>query len=200
MSSAREKFGVSSTSLNLSEPSCSSPDVSLGSGVATVVINGAIGQSNTLDLSSASGTLAVNMATTPEAVTGLTMGAVSTVDFSNVLSVLGPTAGNADFVAGSASAAFTGQGSNNTLDLSALAASSGSPVKINFSGGPVNGQPNDTVVDGSTTYLANGIGRSRPPPNTCASAIALLRPPERPHGRRRAADGLPAGGRHPRRV
>jgi hypothetical protein len=30
------------------------------------LINGAIGQSNTLDLSSASGTLAVNMATTPE--------------------------------------------------------------------------------------------------------------------------------------
>lgn len=164
-SGSARTIGATGSSLNLDDASggCSSPDVTLGANVTTVDINGASAEPDALDLSNATGPLVIDMptGTSPGTVAGFKSGSLSTIDFSNIDSVIGPTGGYADFVAGLASASFTGQGSNNTLDLSALPASSTSPATINESGGPVvigsDTFVNDTVVAGSLTDTFSGI-------------------------------------------
>ena len=171
-SSTGATFGVTSSSVNLAE--CTTPDIALGGNVATLAINGASGQANGLDLSNAAGSLGIDMpaATAAGTVTGFNSGPVSTVDFSNVVNVTGPAGGMADFVAQSSAASFTGQGSANMLDLSALVTSSSVPLDINASGGPVNagGQllADNQLQVGSTTdsfsdiaeFIGSGSGNT----------------------------------------
>ena len=112
------------------------------------------GTGNTLDLS---GTPAGVVVSVPAgSVTGLSGGSDS---FSGITAFTGSSAGSTDFVARPGSAVFTGQGSGNELDFSAVPTAPGTPLVVNAGPGPgpVNGIASGTATVGSTTYVFAGI-------------------------------------------
>ena len=111
------------------------------------------GTGNTLDLSAAPAGVMVSVPA--GSVTGLSGGGGDT--FSGITAFTGSSAGSTDFVAGSGSAVFTGQGSGNELDFSAVATGPGTPLVVNAGPGPVNGVASGTATAGSTTYVFAGI-------------------------------------------
>ncbi len=144
-------IAIGSSTLTLSE-SCSTSDVSLGTGVQTVVVTGEA-TSNSLDLPSTSGSLIIDDATSPGTVTGFTNSHLTAVDFTGEEAFTGGTFGGTTFVAGTGGGLkFTGQGNGNTLDVSSLS----SPT-LNVSGGPAGGEANDTVHAGSVLDSFSGI-------------------------------------------
>jgi uncharacterized repeat protein (TIGR01451 family) len=111
------------------------------------------GISATLDLSGAPAGVVVSVPA--GSVTGLSGGGSDS--FSGITVFKGSAAGSTDFVAGPGSAVFTGQGSGNELDLSAVAAAPSAPLVVNAGPGPVNGTASGTATVGSTTYVFAGI-------------------------------------------
>ena len=111
------------------------------------------GTGNTLDLSGAPAGVVVSVPA--GSVTGLSGGGSDS--FSGITAFTGSPAGSTDFVAGPGSAVFTGQGSGNELDFSAVPTASGTPLVVNAGPGPVNGIASGTATAGSTTYVFAGI-------------------------------------------
>jgi hypothetical protein len=142
-------IGVGSGTATLATGGCAS-DVTPGAGVATLVAKG-LASANTLDLSSAPGPLTVDASAAPQEVTGFSSANVTELDFSNEQTVLGPTSGSTKFVAPTTSVTFTGQGTDNSLDLSALATSQSTAGTVNLSGSPANSLANNTATAGSVT-------------------------------------------------
>ncbi|HTX31319.1 MAG TPA: hypothetical protein VMD09_08030 [Solirubrobacteraceae bacterium] len=150
--SADSTMALGSGTLAMSE-SCN-PDVTLGTGVTTVVVAGKA-SSNTLDLSGAAGPLSIDAAASPGTVTGFTGGNVTTLDFTGEQHFIGSDTGGNTFAApASGNATFTGEGSGNpnTLDLSALTAPT-----VNVSGIQVGATANNTATSGSVTDSFTGI-------------------------------------------
>ena len=120
------------------------------------------GTGTTLDLSAAPAGLHVSVPA--GTVTGLSSGGNDT--FSGISTFVGPSAGSTDFAAGPAAGyTFTGQGSGNTLDLSAATAG----VDVSIPAGTVTGLAggNDSFADVSTvigsaaggnTFVAGSAG------------------------------------------
>jgi hypothetical protein len=123
----------------------------LNAGSSTLVATGTEGASFT-----ATGTN--NVADFSKAASGLTIdmvhGIAGTDTFSGVTSVVGSLAGHNTFVAGSGSETFgdTGTAGQDTINFSAVQTGSGTPLTVNVSGGPVNGQASYTAVVGPATY------------------------------------------------
>lgn len=141
-------IALGSTGLTPSEAAgCPSPQIAL-SGIQSLVLTGEASNS-ALDLSGAPGSLTVDASQSPGTITGFTG---TTITFTGESAVKGPSAGSTTFKAGTTNLAITGQGSANTLDLSALS----SPV-VNASGSSVQGQLNDTAVAGGTEISFSGI-------------------------------------------
>lgn len=108
--------------LTMSEGGCSAraPDVALGSGTHTVIVDGAGG--TTLDLSLDAGApLSIDAAgdsSTSLGSVGGSTGIPATLQFLSVATVIGPDTGQSTFMPGSATITLSGGGSGNTLDLS----------------------------------------------------------------------------------
>jgi hypothetical protein len=81
----------------------------------------------------------------------------NTITLSGVTRVVGAVSGHTTFYAGASSATFTGQGSDNTLDLSALATSQSTRAVVNLSAGTVSGVQSDSVAVGAETITLAGI-------------------------------------------
>jgi hypothetical protein len=145
-------IGIGSSAATLSEGGCAS-DVTPGASTKTLVVNGGA-SANTLDLSNASGPLTVDASASPQKVTGFSGGNVTEVDFANEQTVLGPSTGSTKFVAGATGMTFTGQGSGNSLDLSAVATSQAAPATVNVSGNPVS--VNSTTIANNTASAGGG--------------------------------------------
>ena len=111
------------------------------------------GTGNTLDLSGAPAGVMVSVPA--GSVTGLSGAGSDT--FSGITAFTGSSAGSTDFVAGPGGAVFTGQGSGNELDFSAVATGPAAPLVVNAGPGPVNGIASGTATAGSTTYVFAGI-------------------------------------------
>jgi hypothetical protein len=88
-------------------------------------------------------------------VTGLSGGGSDS--FSGISAFKGSAAGSTDFAAGPGNGSFTGQGSGNELDFSAVPAGSSAPLVVNAGPVPVNGTDSGTATVGSTTYVFAGI-------------------------------------------
>ena len=142
-------IAVGSGSATLATSGCSS-DVTPGSGITTLVTKGEA-NANALDLSGAPGPLTVDASAAPQKVTGFSAANVTKLHFSSEQTVVGPTSGSTKFVAGAAAMTFTGQGTGNALDLSALATSQSTRGTVNVSGSPANGVANNTATAGATT-------------------------------------------------
>lgn len=151
-----DETGVNGTFVTLSKDAgCSSPDVSLSTGVQTLVVNGGAPSANALDLSSSPGSLTVDASSSPGKITGFGSSGVSQVQFTGESAFTGPTAGGTTFIApGGSNDSFTGQGSGNELDLSATS----SGTTVNVTGFSHSTQPNNTAVNGPLTDTFSGVG------------------------------------------
>lgn len=140
---------------------CGSPDVSLDAGVQTLVVNPGSGGSS-LDLSSSPGSLTINSTTSPGTVTGFPSFGLTTIEFNNETSFVGPSAGGTTFETGTSTQKVTGQGSGNTLYLNGWS----SPT-VNVSGAPdmINSTvvPDKSVISGTTTSAFSGISTIQGP-------------------------------------
>ena len=115
----------------------------------------ATGSGNAADFSAATSGVpgvTIDLSTRPATVSGFATGGSDAM--TGVTSVTGSTAGENTFRAGSGSESFaqTGTGVGDTIDFSAVATSSTSPLTVNVSGAPVGGGANDSAGVGTTAY------------------------------------------------
>jgi hypothetical protein len=146
-------IGVGSGTATLAKGACAS-DVTPGAGAATLVAKGEA-SANALDLSGAPGPLTVDASA--QKVTGFSSGNVTELDFQSEGTIIGPSSGSTKFVAPTTSITFTGQGSGNALDLSALATSQSTQGTVNVSGGPANTVANNTAAAGAVTDTFSNV-------------------------------------------
>jgi hypothetical protein len=107
---------------------------------------------NTLDLSLAVAPLTINV------VTGTAQdGSGTIIPFTDIQTFVGSASGDTTFIAGSESSTFTGQGTNNRLDLSGEAVSPTTPLTINASGIQVQAIVPGTAQVGSTSIQFTDI-------------------------------------------
>ena len=112
----------------------------------------ATGANNVVDFSKAPSGLTIDMV----------HGIAGTDTFTGVSSVVGSVAGHNVFLAGSGSETFgdTGSVGQDSINFTSVQTGVGTPLTVNVSGGPVNGQASYTAVVGPSTYTFFSTGTS----------------------------------------
>lgn len=116
---------------------------------------------NVLDLGTAPSGTTVTVNGDSTSSPGLVVASLSSSEsFSGMQAIKGSSSGDTSFVAGTADVSFIGQGSGNSLDLSGIATSSGSPLTVDTGAGTVTQSGPLATFSGIERFLGAVAGQT----------------------------------------